>query len=68
MAMNVRLPQDLDAELDEVAADRHVSKNALLAEGARLVVDRHRRRREINEGLEFVMTHDAELLTRLEDA
>lgn len=28
----------------------------------------HRRRREIGEGLDLVMSHDAELLTRLEDA
>jgi hypothetical protein len=28
----------------------------------------HGRRREIKEGLEFVMGHDAELLKRLEDA
>jgi hypothetical protein len=40
----------------------------LLLQGANLILQRHARRREISEGLDFVMSHDAELLTRLEDA
>lgn len=67
MAMNLRLPEDLDRRLDELAAQEHTSKSALL-QGAELVLQRHRRTREIGEGLDFVMSHDAELLTRLEDA
>jgi hypothetical protein len=40
----------------------------LLLQGAELVLQRHRRSHEIGEGLDFVMSRDAELLTRLEDA
>lgn len=68
MAMNLRVPVDLDRRLDQLAAEEHTSKSALLLQGAELVLQRHRRRREIGEGLDFVMSHDAELLTRLEDA
>lgn len=68
MAMNLRVPEDLDRRLEQLAAEEHTSKSALLLQGAELVLQRHARRREISEGLDFVMSHDAELLTRLEDA
>ena len=68
MSTNFRAPQDLDEQLTAIAAEEHTSKNALLIEGARLVVERRARRKEIDAGLAFVMSHDAELLTRLEDA
>ena len=68
MAMNLRVPEDLDRRLEKLAAEEHTSKSALLLQGAELVLQRHARRREISEGLDFVMSHDAELLTRLEDA
>ncbi|HAP88373.1 MAG TPA: hypothetical protein DCR15_00670 [Arthrobacter bacterium] len=44
------------------------SKSALLLQGAELLLQRHCRSRDIGAGLDFVMSHDAELLTRLEDA
>ncbi|GAA1347048.1 ribbon-helix-helix domain-containing protein [Arthrobacter roseus] len=68
MAINVRLPLDLDRQLDKVAAAEHTSKHSLLLQGARLIIELHGRRQEISEGLNFVLSHDAELLTRLEDA
>lgn len=68
MAMNLRVPEDLDRRLEKLAAEEHTSKSALLLQGAELVLQRHARRREISDGLDFVMSHDAELLTRLEDA
>lgn len=66
--MNLRVPEDLDRRLDQLAAEEHTSKSALLLQGAELVLQRHRRFRDIGEGLDFVLSHDAELLTRLEDA
>lgn len=68
MAINVRIPEELDLELERLAQREHVSKHALLLRGARIVVDRAMRRDEIDAGLDFVMSHDAELLARLEDA
>ena len=68
MAINVRIPEELDRQLEELAAAQHVSKHALLLQGATLVVARYSRRDEIESGLQFVLTHDAELLQRLEDA
>ncbi|TFC77622.1 ribbon-helix-helix protein, CopG family [Cryobacterium sp. TMS1-20-1] len=66
--MNVRIPEELDRQLEELAAAQHVSKHALLLQGATLIVDRYSRRDEIESGLQFVLSHDAELLQRLEDA
>lgn len=68
MAMNLRVPEDLDRRLEKLAAEEHTSKSALLLQGAELVLQRHARRREISAGLDFVMSHDADLLKRLEDA
>ncbi len=68
MAMNLRVPEELDRRLDKLAAEQHTSKSALLLQGAEMVLERHGRRRDISAGLEFVMGHDAELLKRLEDA
>lgn len=68
MAITIRIPDELDARLDIVAKAQHTSKSALLLQGATWVVDRHSRRAEIDAGLDFVLSHDADLLTRLEDA
>lgn len=66
--MNIRVPEDLDKQLDAVAAATHTSKSTLLLQGAQLVVERHARRNVVDASLEFVKEHDAELLKRLEDA
>ncbi len=68
MAINVRIPADLDHALELVAEREHVSKNALLLQGARLIVDRAARRDEIDAGLDHILSHDAALLERLADA
>lgn len=68
MAITVRIPEELDLELERVAAEESTSKHALLLRGARIVVERAARRGEIDEGLDFVLSHDSELLARLEDA
>ena len=68
VATNVRIPAELDEALERLAAREHVSKHALLLQGARLVVDRAARRDEIDAGLDVILQRDAELLQRLADA
>ena len=68
MAINVRIPEELDRQLEALAMAQHVSKHALLLQGATLIVDHYWRRTEIESGLQFVLSHDAGLLQRLEDA
>lgn len=66
--MNLRIPEDLDARLEAIAEAEHTSKSALLLQGAQLIVERNARRSAVAASLEFVRTHDAALLKRLEDA
>lgn len=68
MALNIRLPEDLDRQLDVIALESHISKSALILQGAQLVIERHARRNVIDASLSFVKSHDAELLERLADA
>ncbi len=68
MAMTVRIPELLDRQLDQIADRDHVSKHALLLQGAELLVKSRSRRDEIDAGMDFVLGHDAQLLRRLEDA
>ena len=68
MALNVRIPAELDAQLDALAAREHVSKHSLLLQGAELVVRNRGRRDDVERAVDFVLAHDAELLKRLADA
>jgi predicted transcriptional regulator len=68
MAITVRIPEDLDTALERVAEREHVSKHALLLQGARLIVHRAARHDDIDAALDYVINHDAELLQRLADA
>jgi len=68
MAMTLRLPEELDRELDRLAEADHVSKHALILQAAEALVSRRSRRESVLGAVDFVRTHDAELLTRLEDA
>lgn len=66
--MNLRLPNDLDAALDKLAARRGVPKSSLLTEGARLVVERAEHDDQVGAAIEAVISENAGLLKRLEDA
>jgi predicted transcriptional regulator len=68
MAMTVRLPEDIDARLTELAARRHTSKHALLIEAADRFVTDTSRAQQVDAAIDFVLENDAELLERLEDA
>jgi predicted transcriptional regulator len=68
MALNLRIPEELDRQLDELAGREHVSKHALLLQGAELVLRSRARRGEIDDAIDHVLSHDAELLRRLADA
>ncbi|MFT4212455.1 MAG: ribbon-helix-helix protein, CopG family [Microbacterium sp.] len=68
MAMTLRLGDATDARLERLAALKRSSKSALVVQAVEQLLDREERRAELDAGLEFVLSHDAELLRRLEDA
>ena len=68
MAMTLRIPEELDRQLEEIAAAEHMSKHALLLQAAQQIVERRQRRAQIAGAIDFVLSHDAELLEKLADA
>ncbi|MFT4230978.1 MAG: ribbon-helix-helix protein, CopG family [Microbacterium sp.] len=66
--MTLRLPEELDRRLEAIAEAEHVSKHALVLQGVTMLVARRDRRAAVDEALDFVLSHDGELLQRLEDA
>lgn len=66
--MTLRLPEELDRELEELATRDRVSKHALVLQAVTLLIARRNRRAAVDEAVDFVLSHDAELLQRLEDA
>ncbi|RJT87986.1 hypothetical protein D6T64_12675 [Cryobacterium melibiosiphilum] len=66
--MTVRIPEALDRQLETLAEAQKISKHALLLQGAALVVEQYSRRTEIDSAIDFVVSHDAALLKRLEDS
>ena len=67
MAMTLRLPEDLNAQLSLLAEERHISKHALVLQAAELLVTRETRRAEISAGIERIMNSDADLMRRLSE-
>jgi predicted transcriptional regulator len=68
MAINLRIPAELDARLEELATREHTSKHALILQGVEGLVRDRGRRDEIDRAVDYVLDHDAQLLTKLADA
>lgn len=66
--MNLRVPEDLDRQLEEISAAEHISKHALILQAVQSLVERRERSTQIAGAIDFVRTHDAVLLERLADA
>ncbi|NUP73184.1 MAG: hypothetical protein HOQ07_00810 [Sinomonas sp.] len=62
------LPQDLDHELGRLAAERHVSKSALVIEGVRLLIEKAHSEALIERGFQLALSHEGEALDWLTDA
>ncbi len=68
MAMNVRLPEELDARIDAIARERHISKHAVLIEAATRFADAESKTARVLDIADEISTRYAETITRLEDA
>lgn len=66
--MTLRLPEELDAQLEAIARARHISKHAVIIEAASRFATDSSRTAQVNAAIDFVLTNDAVLLERLEDA
>ena len=68
MAMNVRLPEDLDARLEAIARARHTSKHAVLIEAAERFVSSESKTSRVLELVDEIGERYADTIKRIEDA
>jgi len=66
--MTVRLPEELDAQLEEIARTRHISKHAVIIEAATRFANSETKTQRVLSIAEEVAERYAVALTRLEDA
>lgn len=66
--MTLRLTQEDEEILTRLAEQLGMSKQKALLEAMRMVERESRKKRQVNEALQFVLTHDKELMDRLADA
>ncbi|AZS48903.1 hypothetical protein CVS53_03626 [Microbacterium oxydans] len=68
MAMTVRLPEELDAQLEAIARARHTSKHAVIIEAATRFANSESKTDRVLSIADEVTERYAETLKRLEDA
>jgi hypothetical protein len=66
--MTLRLTAEDEAILTRLAEQLGMSKQKALLEAMRMVERESQKKRRVSEALEFVLTHDKELMKRLADA
>lgn len=68
MAMTLRLTDELDAQLNELAQDLNLSKQQVAILALQELYERMSQRRIARQAFDMVLERDAELLKRLADA
>ena len=68
MAMTLRLTEEDEVILTRLAEQLGLSKQKALLQAMRMVERESRKKRRVNEALQFVLSHDKELMDRLADA
>lgn len=66
--MTVRLPEELDAKLEQIAAARHTSKHAVLLEAADRFVTDEFKTAMVLASVDRITDQYADVIHRLEDA
>lgn len=68
MAMTIRLTEEEDQILERLAKQLNMSKQKALIEAMKQVEAKSAKQRLMAEALDFVLSHDKELMQRLADA
>jgi Ribbon-helix-helix protein, copG family. len=66
--MTLRLPEDLDRQLEEIAADRHTSKHALIIEATARFAAQNSKTDRVLAAIDEIGVAYADTIKRLEDA
>jgi hypothetical protein len=68
MAMTLRLTAEEEKILERLATQLGTSKQKALIEAMKMVENQSAKKRKLEDALQFVLTHDKELMQRLADA
>lgn len=68
MAMNLRLPPELDAQLEDIARERHMSKHAVIIEAAARFARTESKTARVLSLADEITGRYADAIKRLEDA
>jgi predicted transcriptional regulator len=68
MAMTIRLPAELDAQLQGIADARHTSKHSLVLHAVGQLVSQETKTERVLASAERTIMRDADVLARLADA
>jgi hypothetical protein len=68
MAMTLRLTPEEEQILERLALQLGTSKQKALIEAMKMVEQQSAKKRKLDDALQFVLTHDKELMQRLADA
>ena len=68
MAMTLRLTPEEEQILERLALQLGTSKQKALIEAMKMVEQQSAKMRKLDDALQFVLTHDKELMQRLADA
>lgn len=68
MAMTLRLPEDVDRQLDELARSTHVSKQSLVIQATEELLRRREAQRKIDRAVEDTFERYGDVVERLADA
>ena len=68
MAMTLRLTAEEEQILERLASQLGTSKQKALIEAMKMVEQQAAKKRKLDQALQFVLSHDKELMQRLADA
>lgn len=68
MAMTLRLPEELEKQVEAIAARRHVSKHALITESVVRLVEAEEEQRQVDEAFHDAFERYGDVIERLADA
>lgn len=65
MALTLRLPENLDHSLAQLAENENKSKQALIIESIERLLQERTHYQMVMEGVDYALSHDAETIERL---
>ncbi len=66
--MTLRLPEDTDRKLEELAASRHVSKQSLIIQATEKLLQEDENKRKVDRAVDYTFERYGKVVERLADA